>query len=365
MLPRIRIALAALAVAALFAGSLQAADLAESLKKGTPDLKSAGPLAFGPEGILFVGDPQGAAIFAIDTEDRPSAAATGKLTVDGIDDKIASLLGTEAKQILINGMTVNPASGLAYLSVARGKGPDATPVVLRVDRKGHIHEVALKDIKFAKATLPNAPEKDAQRRQSITGLAYVEGKVYVAGLSNEEWVSTLRAIPFPFKEADKGTGVGIFHGAHGRFETAAPVRTFVPYKIKEEMHLLAAYTCTPLVKFPISQLKPGEKIKGTTVAELGFGNQPLDMVVYEKDGKDYILLANSRRGVMKITTENIDKIEGIAKPVPKDKVTAGLTYDTIKELKGVQHLAKLDKEHALLLVRTEGGALNLDTINLP
>ena len=41
-----------------------------SLKKGTPDLKSAGALAFGPDGILFVGDTRGAAIFAIDTGDH-------------------------------------------------------------------------------------------------------------------------------------------------------------------------------------------------------------------------------------------------------------------------------------------------------
>ncbi len=35
-----------------------------------PEMKSAGPLAFGPEGVLFVGDTAGAAIFAIETGDR-------------------------------------------------------------------------------------------------------------------------------------------------------------------------------------------------------------------------------------------------------------------------------------------------------
>ena len=34
-------------------------------KTGKPDLKSAGPLAFGPKGVLFIGDPQGAQIFVI------------------------------------------------------------------------------------------------------------------------------------------------------------------------------------------------------------------------------------------------------------------------------------------------------------
>ena len=34
-------------------------------------------------------------------------------------------------------------------------------------------------------------------------------------------------------------------------------------------------------------------------------------------------------------------------------------------VKGVEHLAKLDKDNALLLVRTEDGALNLETVPLP
>ncbi len=85
----------------------------------------------------------------------------------------------------------------------------------------------------------------------------------------------------------------------------------MPYEINGEANILAAYTCTPLVKIPMSELQPGQKIKGTTIAELGNMNKPLDMFVYEKGGKNYILMANSKRGVMKITTEGIDKIEAI------------------------------------------------------
>src|SRR5262249_43361847 len=134
-------------------------------------------------------------------------------------------------------------------------------------------------------------------------------------------------------------------------------------EIKGQAHLLAAYTCTPLVKFPVEQLKPGEKIKGTTIAELGNRNVPLDMVVYSKGGKDFILMANNARGVMKITTENIDKIEAITKNPAT--LTAGLTYETIESLKGVQQLAKLDNERAVALVRSAEGKLDLQTIDLP
>ncbi len=358
MLPRTRFALALLLAGSVLAGGARA-DLTDSLKKGTPDLKSAGALAFGPEGILFVGDPQGAAVFAIDTGDRPTAPATGPLKLAKIDAQAAALLGTTPKDLLINDLAVNPASGNAYLSVSRGTGPTAMPVLLRVERQGKLQLVPLKDVKFAKAVLPNA--SDAKRQEAITGLAYVQGKVIVAGLSNEQFASTLRAIPFPFTATDKGSSVEIYHGAHGKFETQAPVRTFVPYDINKETHLLAAYQCTPLVKIPVADLKPGAKVKGTTVAELGNGNRPLDMIVYQKGGKDYILVSNNKRGIMKISTDNIDKIKGITERV---KGTAGLPYETIKEWQGVEQLAKLDKDNALLLLRTADG-LNLETMPLP
>jgi hypothetical protein len=187
--------------------------------------------------------------------------------------------------------------------------------------------------------------------------------VYVAGLSNEEFASKFRAIPFPFAEADKGTSIEIYHASHKKIETNSPIRTFVPYKIGDETNLLAAYTCTPLVKVPVSDLKAGTKVKGTTIAELGSGNRPLDMIVYEKGGKDYLLMANSNRGVMKVPTDGMGKAPGITEPIKG--ATAGVPYDTIKDLKGVLRLAKLDKDHALLLVDKGSGTLNLETIDLP
>jgi hypothetical protein len=236
-------------------------------------------------------------------------------------------------------------------------------VILRVERNGKISEFPLKEVKFSKAALSNATTQ--RRQEAITDLIYVDGRVFVAGLSNEEFASRLRAIPFPFAETDKGTGIEIFHGAHGRFETASPIRTFTYFKAGGEECLLAAYTCTPLVKFPIKDLKPGVNLKGITVAELGNRNQPLDMVVYEKGGKTYLLMANTSRGLMKITTEGIDKADAITKPVTGGG-KAGQTYDTITQFENrIQQLDKLDKDNALVLVRGESGALNLETIPLP
>jgi hypothetical protein len=363
-----RLAFAAVLAAALAASTARAADPSASLKMGTPDIKSAGPLTFGPDGILFIGDTQGAALFAIDTGDRAPVASKPAIRVEDLAKKVAARLGTEPSKVAINDVAVNPLSGRAYLAVARGKGPDATPVLLRVGADGALDEVALDNVRFAKAAIPNPPAAGAQtkgpnlRAESITDLAYVDGRVFIAGLSNEEFSSRLISVPFPFSDQPDGAAIEIYHGAHGRFETKSPVRTFVAYTIKNEAYLMAAYTCTPLVKVPVADLKPGAHVKGTTIAELGNRNRPIDMIVYQKDGKDFLLLANSSRGVMKIPTEGADKAEGIHAPV---NGTKGLGYDTIATLKGVMQLDKLDEGHALVLVQNEGGALNLETIALP
>ncbi len=86
------------------------------------------------------------------------------------------------------------------------------------------------------------------------------------------------------------------------------------------------------------------------------------MIVYKKAGKDYLLMANSARGVMKVDVAHIDKTQGITDRIPD---TAGLPYDTIKELQGVVQLDKLDQNRAMLLVKTDAGSFDLESVALP
>jgi len=340
------------------------------MTEGKAELKSVGPLAFGPDGILFVADTKAASIVAIATGDTASAAAK-PIKVEGINQKVAALLGTSADQILIADLAVNPISGNAYLAVSRGRGPEAIPVLVRVKASGQAEVVALDKVKFSSVELPAAPadkmvgqgnRQSNPRQESITDIGFLNGRLLIAGLSNEEFASTLRAVPFPFKSAANPTSVEIYHGSHGQFETRAPIRTFTTFKVGKEDQLLAAYTCTPLVQFPISELKPGAKIKGKTIAELGNRNRPLDMIVYQKDGKNFLLMANSSRGVMKITTDKIESAESIVTPVPDKK---GLAYETIEGWTGVEQLDRLDSKNVIVLRKGEGGAMNLESLPLP
>jgi hypothetical protein len=349
--------------------AVAAGDSAVLPKSGKVEIKSAGPLAFGPNGLLFVADPHGAAIVALSTNPPAVTRPVEAIKLEKIDQKIASLLGTTSAEIQIHDLAVQPSAGWVYLSVSRGLGFNAQPAIVWVEGAGDIHELPLDQAAYAKVSLNNAPGEEAKdrrgtplRTESITDLAYVDGQLIVAGLSNEEFASKLRSIPFPFDNANRGTSVEIYHGAHGQFETRAPIRTFVPFDIGGKPHILAAYTCTPLVKFPLSDLKSDEKVRGITVAELGNKNRPLDLIVYQKEGRNQLLLANSARGVLKISTDDINNQQPITEKVAE---TAGLQHESIADLKGVEQLDKLNDQLAVVLIRTDSSWFNLESVALP
>jgi len=341
------------------------------LKKGTPDLKVPGPLAFGPDGILLVGDVADVSLFAIDTGDAAGDPAKVTLNLQGINAKVADALNVGSGDVSINDLAVNPASGNVYLSVSKKTGDVVGAAIVRIAPTGKLSAIGLKNVPFAKIELPT--QADGKRtkeraRDAIADLAYTDGKVLVSGsvpnpAGGRRGLATVREVPFPFVGKDSGVQIEIFHGAHGRLETSAAVRTFVSFNIDGKPSLLAGFTCTPLVRFDLKSLKSDKPVRGTTVAELGNHNQPYDMIVYQKDDATWLLMANSARGVMKISTKDLASNKGITERIAGGGV-AGQTYETISELKGVVQLAKLNDDHAIVITKN-GDVQNLQTIALP
>lgn len=337
-----------------------------TLSYGTPDVQSMSALAFGPENLLFVGDSKGAAVFALDVNDAEKATSQEPVNLQDVDKKIAALLGTTPDAISIHDMAVHPASQNVYLSVTRGQGDAAMPVLLRIAQDGAMEGVSLDGVRFSKAAITNAPAADARDRRggslrtnTITDLAYADHQVYVAGLSNEEFASNLRRLAFPFNDQMTASSLEIFHVAHGQYETHAPVRTFMPFDIGGEPNILAAYTCTPLVAFPVGNLKDGAHVKGKTVAELGFGNTPLDILSFEKNGKRRLLIANTNRTVMMLDADALYGAESLTQPLGEGMMTDGVGYLSLP-LTGVLHMALLNDEHFVLLQRqSQDGSLRL------
>jgi hypothetical protein len=247
----------------------------------------------------------------------------------------------------------------------RGQGADAKPALLRIDGDGKITVVALDRVKHTKVTLPNPPAAtDGPRNPRgdvVTDMAFVDGRLMVSGLSNEEFASKFRSLPYPFTAADAGTSVEIFHGNHGRLETRSPVYAFIPYTVNNKKELIASYLCTPLVRFPIDSLN-GAKVVGTTIAELGNRNRPLDMILYSKGGREFLLMSNNSRGVMKIPTDSFATAAPITEPVKTE--TGGVPFETVASMTGIEQLDLLDAQRSIVLARTAGG-LNLAAVPLP
>lgn len=370
--------LTAFSLLALSVCAIAEPPLLPNFKKGAPDMMSISALANGPDGLLFVGDSIGGRIFALDLNDKTEGKVQERFKITDIESRIASMMGADASDVLIHDMATNPISKNIYLAVSRGRKnlndrwllPNDVAnasMLLRVSTAGDISEVDLSDIAYSATELPNPIDaekkhrwKPAKRRvDAITDMDFADGKIYVAGLSNEEFASMMRVLPFPFNNQNSATTLEIYHGAHGAWETNSPVRAFTTYENAGKQHLLASYLCTPLVTFPLENLKDDTHIKGRTLAELGYGNYPLDMITYKRDGEDYVLLINSTRGVMRFKLNDIRDFKGELVTKSKDMVE-GVGYDVLPII-GVQQLDHYGSDHIVAISRQPNGSLDLTT----
>ena len=332
-----------------------------------PSFSSIGPLTFAPDGTLFAADRAAASIVALKLGAQASGKVAGTKDVEAVDTKIAALLGTDAAGITITDLAVHPTSKNSFIAVMKGTGPTAQPALVRIDGAGDISLVAFDKVEFTTVALPNPAAASTTgrnlRAQSVTDLAFVNGRLYVAGLSNEEFASKLWSVGYPFASVDNGASIEIFHGNHGGLETRAPVMAFVPFTIGSELNILAGYTCTPLVKIPVQALKAGTKVVGTTIAEFGAGNQPLDLLVYSKGGKSFLLMSNSKHGVLKIGTDGFASASPITARVAS--ATAGVPFENITAMVNVEQMDLLDAGRTMVISRGAAGARNLTAVVLP
>jgi len=244
-------------------------------------LQSAGPMAFGPQSVLFVGDPVGAVVYAIDAKEatgislKPTQDWT-TTTLNDLRSTIANAVGdgTDALKVQVIDIAVDPEMGFVFASAMVS---DAAMLFQVIDGD-HAKAISMDKVMASKIALPDPPANaitgegrraSNKRMESITDLAYAEGRVLVSGLKGQDAASSILAFDFPFRDESVGTDLEIYHAAHGRVEETAVVRTFVPIIINGSPHVLAGFTCTPLVQFSLADLQSGAKVRGKTVAELG------------------------------------------------------------------------------------------------
>ena len=247
-------------------------------------LQSAGALAFDTGNVLFVGDGKAGVVHAFDLSNvvadqsgyQLGRAQTfeGRTIINNLDVEIAALLGVNAEEVVINDMVVHKPSRQIFLSVHRGHGPDAEAVIVSVNNGA----LALVDLAAADHSMqgvgPVPTDGTLEFGQPLNSLAitdidYYNGELLVAGLSNEEFSSKLRRMPFPFTGAVSTSSIEIWHAVHAQYETRAPIISQTVVDLNGTPTLIAIYACTPIVRIPLAELTDGAEIRGQMIGEMG------------------------------------------------------------------------------------------------
>lgn len=347
------------------------AALSRGFQRGATAHRSIGALTFAPEGLLFFADPQGGAVYAVDLGETKSSKPAAIPKIDDLGATLAARMGTTAGGVAVQDMAVSPVSGMAYVSVVKLDGTNRAPAdpgnysLFAIDAKGAVTPVDLGNALYGKAMLGTAADARITR---ITDLAYGGHRLFVAALSTEEFASKLYSVPVPFDAAQKVQpySTNIYHTSHKRWETRSPIQTLIPYRKDGQDYVIGAYVCTPIVRFSLDKLQPGGVAKGVTVAELGAGNQPLEMVAYGKGNDEKLLVSNSKHGMLRVESRLLNETTAV------DEKTAATREG--HEVAGIEHVSALDNvtemgvlSDSQLVVLRKGAtaSLSLETVALP
>ena len=288
-------------------------------------VRSVGVMTFVDADTLVIADWRAGQIHALQLP--PAARATPKpFNLSNVSTPIARALGTRPEDLRFEDLAFRPGAELAYitLSVIRAAAVPR-PALVSVDAAGSVVVVDLARTPRTSVEIRSVPTADKRLWRDVpeatltmTDLVYHEGKLYVAGLSNASFASTLRIYEFPFTGAATATSVEMYHPVHNQLETRAPIRKMAIVTLKGEPSLVAAYTCTPLVTIPLKDLKAGAHVRGKTIAELGWGSAPVDMVTFDAGQGLMVLLTNSHKSADLMSVSAIAEASarpGLATPI--------------------------------------------------
>jgi hypothetical protein len=295
----------------------------------------------------------------------------GRDLVPGLDQKLAALFGTTYDKIVVNDIVVHQPSQQIFISVERGRGTDATPAIVKVDH-GNLEVLDLDDIPHSQAAIANEPDAAAmlefepQSTYAITDVKYYNGEIFVTGISNQRFASTLYRIPYPFNARMATCTVEIWHPVHGEFETRAPIIRQLIREVNGEPYLFAVYGCTPLVRFPLDSLKDGAHVRGDTIGELGYGSNPLDMLTFSDpfDRKEYLLVTIDARSASRIAVADLGSAQPGPTGGPIDFGPGGLGRTQRALPIRAEHMAILDPKWAVVIWRHPKTSFRLDVSTL-
>jgi hypothetical protein len=275
-------------------------------------------IKFGDAKTLFVGDSKSATLYAYNIASSENATAQQGYNIHDLSQKIATFAKISPLDILIRDLAINPTNKEAYIAFDTKTKSGYFSQIIIVNQSGEIRAFDLRKTTHTEVKLTDAPtsdfkywDKTPMRSFTFTDIDLHKGKVYISGMSNAEFSSALRMVDFPFNDSKVSTtSVEIFHAVHGQMETRAPIQTLTFVTLEDEDYILAAYTFTPLVLIPVKDLKDGAHIVGKTIAEMGYGNTPIDIIKFKSAAMDKvpyegIILSNKNKSAQFIDLNDI------------------------------------------------------------
>lgn len=328
---------------------------------------SIGALEFSDANTLFIADSDAARIFAYTLPQAKAQTASVSYNHLGFGSTVAGTFGVTDRDITFHDMVTHPVSGEIWTSLSVRKDGKTHGALVRVSATREVNIVDLSKLPSTFKALSGTANDEVKfwrdipaTTLAITDLDYVDGTLYVSGLSTGEFASTLRQIPYPFTKTNDTSHIEIYHTVHNQTETRAPIRAMTVLDLNGEQTVVAAYTCTPLVTIPTKALGDGKHVRGKTVAELGYGNTPLDVIHFtapnqEQQPEEFVLIVHKERNADLIRVADLAKgTEADSLSTPEMWGHAGVPSRALP-LAGVLQVADQDAQYIATLKR------NLDT----
>lgn len=260
---------------------------------GDPLLASIQRIAFGPGGVVLVGDGDKDRIVAIETGDT-DGSMRDELTfsrIDGITARVASAIGgnVAANDIGITDITINPLTSRVYIAAQHFSA--ARALLLWMGADGIAHSVDLSQVVYVSFAYPPVQTPGSV----ITGLRWLDHFVVASALKPSSLVGHVVLAPTPLEHDTLSQHMrpSVYYPAAMQPVADAAIDCLFDFPGSfGEPWIGLAFTGTPIAKYDPAVVFGGAvQQTGRTQLDIGVGRSVRD-AVYHGDDEDGWLVAS-------------------------------------------------------------------------
>ncbi len=261
---------------------------------GDPRLASIQRIAFGPGGVLLVGDGAKDRVVAIETGDTDGSqrAALAITRVDGVSARVANAIGGDVApdQIFITDIATNPLTGRTFIA-AEYFAEESTSRLFWVGADGEVHPVDLTQVIYASFGYPPVQTPGSV----VTGMAWLGDFVAASALKSSAQVSHVVLAPTPIEHDGLAQHLrpNIYHpGAMQPLSDIAIGALFGFPGSFGEPWMGLCFSGAPIAKYDPAQVFGGPVQQlGRTQLDIGPGREVREAVYHGDDDDGWLVLS--------------------------------------------------------------------------